>query len=117
MFLRPDLAGDVAHAPLVTGRDFGDLVRLARAKSWPGYFGSPRVASAALGAFKAKQSAAYAIDLANKILDGKEWRSLPRYADTLEQDPRVREVDRAALEHDAKLEKRQREWISKRANE
>src|ERR1035437_10011726 len=51
LFLRPELVPqDYREAKSLTGRNFADLVRIAKADGWPGYFGAPRLASAAMGA-------------------------------------------------------------------
>ena len=51
LFLRPDLVPlDYREAQSLTGKNFSDLVQFAKADGWPGYFGAPRLASAAMGA-------------------------------------------------------------------
>jgi creatinine amidohydrolase/Fe(II)-dependent formamide hydrolase-like protein len=50
MYLRPDLVSpEIMQARPVTAGSPADLRRLAAADDWTGYFGSPRLASAALG--------------------------------------------------------------------
>jgi hypothetical protein len=51
LFLRPEFVPqDYREAASLTGRNFADLVRIAKVNGWPGYFGAPRLASAAIGA-------------------------------------------------------------------
>ena len=51
LFLRPEFVPqDYRGAESLTGRNFSDLVRIAKVNGWPGYFGAPRLASAAMGA-------------------------------------------------------------------
>ena len=51
LFLRPEFVPqDYREAESLTGRNFADLVRIAKVNGWPGYFGAPRLASAAVGA-------------------------------------------------------------------
>jgi creatinine amidohydrolase len=79
LFLRPDLVSPaIAQAPAITGGNFADLVRLARQDSWPGYFGAPARASAALGAQIQRAEAAILIAAALKVLDGWDPRSAAR---------------------------------------
>ena len=48
LFLRPDLVSPKqAEAEVRSGADWSALVLIARESSWPGYFGSPRLATAA----------------------------------------------------------------------
>ncbi len=48
LFLRPEFVPqDYREAESLTGRNFADLVRIAKVNGWPGYFGAPRLASAA----------------------------------------------------------------------
>jgi creatinine amidohydrolase len=116
LFLRPQLVDPgYRRAPAVTGRDFPDLVRLARREEWPGYFGSPRLASAALGAQQYKERSPLLVSLALKILDGWDDRAEPRYAQAMQSVPGVAEVVQAADEDDNRRETRQREWLAKRA--
>jgi creatinine amidohydrolase/Fe(II)-dependent formamide hydrolase-like protein len=50
LFVRPDLVRPgYAHAQPLTGRNWADLARIARADDWPGYFGSPRLATREYG--------------------------------------------------------------------
>jgi hypothetical protein len=51
LFLRPDLVSALHRgAEARSGEDWSALVRIARESNWPGYFGSPRMATAAQGA-------------------------------------------------------------------
>jgi hypothetical protein len=117
LFLRPELVDPGYHqAPAVTGRDFTDLVRLARQEGWPGYFGSPRLASAALGAQQYKERSPLLTSLALKVLDGWDPRAEPRYVQGMQGVAGVSEVNRAADEDDARREKRQREWLARKGS-
>lgn len=114
LFLRPDLvSGKIAQAPALTGRDFADLVRIARQDGWPGYFGAPARASAAMGAQEYRAQTARLVAAGLRILDGWDPRAEPRYADVLESDPAVKAVDDAADVEDSRAAARQRAWIEK----
>lgn len=117
LFLRPELVDSgYRRASAVTGRDFPDLVRLARQDGWPGYFGSPRLASASLGAQQYQVRSALLVSLALKVLDGWDPRDEPRYVAMMEKTAGVSEVVRAAREDEAHREERQQEWLSRRAS-
>lgn len=116
LFYRPDLVSPaIAKAPPVTGRDFADLVRLARQEGWPGYFGAPARATAALGAWRHRAEMEALIPVALRILDGWDPRREPRYEDVMGKDPAGKAVDDAADAEDARNAARQRAWLAKKA--
>jgi creatinine amidohydrolase/Fe(II)-dependent formamide hydrolase-like protein len=113
LYLRPDLVSPrIAQAPAITGRDFADLVRFARQDGWPGYFGAPARASAALGAQVHRAETANLVATALRILDGWDPRREPRYEDVVQKDPATKAVDDAADQEDARNEARQRAWLA-----
>jgi hypothetical protein len=78
--VRPDLVDPgYKQAQPMTGRNFGDLMRIGQTQDWPGYFGSPRLASKEFGdewmSSVAKADAEYAL----KILNGLDERSVPQW--------------------------------------
>lgn len=80
MYLRPDLVSEkeVRNTPSITTPPPA-LVETARAPGWPGYFGAPRHASAALGQAEHEARARAWIGIALRILEGEDDRSMPRY--------------------------------------
>jgi creatinine amidohydrolase/Fe(II)-dependent formamide hydrolase-like protein len=114
LFLRPDLVSPaVKDAPPLTGRNWDDLTRIAREKDWPGYFGSPRLASAAFGARVWGRYSATVVELAAKILDGFDYHQLPRHADALRGVAAHDAFAKAALEHEQQIKGRQLDWLKK----
>ena len=114
LFLVPHLVSPaIAQAAPFTGGDFGDLVRLARQEGWPGYFGAPARASAALGAQQYRAETAQMIQAGLRVLDGWNPRGEARYADIMDGMPPVKAVDEAADAEDAKAAARQQAWIEK----
>jgi creatinine amidohydrolase len=112
-FLRPDLiAPDVDKAPSVTARNFEDHVRIAKTEGWPGYFGAPRFATAAVGAQGFLRSSEKLIEVAMEILDGLDSRAIPRYAD--EMDPLNVVGEQSQLDYEKSVEKRQLDWLKSR---
>src|ERR1700722_1301617 len=79
LFLRPELVDpSYKTAPSVTGKGVEDLFRIAATKDWPGYFGAPRLASAALGARHFAKFTDVESELVLKILDGFDYETIPR---------------------------------------
>jgi creatinine amidohydrolase len=111
-FLRSDLlAPDYQQAKSLTAQTFADHVRIAKADGWPGYFGAPRLASAALGAQEFQRSSQKLIEVALQILDGLDPRSIPRFAD--EMDPLNVIGEQAELDHEEQIEKRELDWLTR----
>lgn len=109
-FLRPDLlAPDFKQAASFTARNFADHVRIAKAKDWPGYFGAPRLASPAMGAQEFERSSQKLNETALQILDGGDYRKIPRFAD--EMDPLDVAGENAELARERIVEKRETEWL------
>jgi len=118
LFLRPDLVRPTyKHARPHTGRNMDDLISIAKAENWPGYFGSPRLASAAFGATLWKQFSSRFIDVALKILDGLDYRQIKRLGDVAKTVPANVAIDKAALDHDQAIERKQQEWLKKKGLE
>jgi creatinine amidohydrolase/Fe(II)-dependent formamide hydrolase-like protein len=111
LFLRPDLVAPAIHnAPSVTAKDIDDLVAIARRNSWPGYWGSPRYASAALGAASFHAISQEMNSLALQILDGLDWRKLPRFSD--QQIDFIRKSGQElGSDYDRQRTKRELEWL------
>jgi hypothetical protein len=115
LYLRPDLvAPGYKGAPVVTGHTLKESFDTAKAGEWPGYLGSPRLASAAIGEKIWKSFLAAAIEHALKILDGTDPAKFQRYADFLEQEPLYQGWIKAATAREEQLEAKQRDWIRKR---
>ena len=110
-YLRPDLiAPDFTNAPSLTARNFEDHVRIAKTDGWPGYFGAPRLATAAMGAQEFQKSSQNLIKVALQILDGLDPRTLPRYAD--EMDPLDAAGEQLQLEKERAVEQREQQWLA-----
>ncbi len=109
-FLRPELvAPDYRQAESLTAHNFADHVRIGKADGWLGYFGAPRLASAAMGAQEFLRCSQNLNEVALQILDGLEYRKIPRYAD--EMDPLNTAGEQAELDHEQMIEKRELDWL------
>jgi hypothetical protein len=98
-------------APALSGSDMAELVRVARDDGWPGYFGSPRLATAAHGAAIWERLRTEAIDVALRLLDGGNPRDLPRFTATMDQSAVDAELDAASLTEEARRAERQQQWL------
>ena len=79
--LRPDLVNSSYRtARPLPAQGWRALFSAARAEDWPGYFGSPRVASRAAGDEWLRAMTAADNSMALRVLDGFDDSSLPRYA-------------------------------------
>ena len=112
LFLRPELVPEsYRSAPSLTGTNFADMVRIAQREGWPGYFGAPRLATAALGAIEFKLSSQNLNTVALQILDGLDPTKIPRFAD--EMDPLNVMGEAAELAHEQAIEKRELDWLKR----
>lgn len=116
MFLRPNLVSPaVADASTQTVSSPEELVKVAQKPGWPGYFGAPRFASAAYGAAVMRYRSEMYIGMALQILDGKDDREIPRYANIAMAG--TEEVVKAALAYDETVRKKQYDWLRKKGIE
>lgn len=101
----PDYKAAVAYA----GKSIEDLEEIAVRKDWPGYFGAPALASAELGRQMYNQWIERGTDLINTVLNGEDYRKLPRYADVYADDP----PDAAAARVNERLASQHQAWLMK----
>jgi len=114
LYLRPSLvASGYKHAPSYSARTFLELMLIARKDNWPGYFGSPRLATASRGAKIYERQSARMIRTATEILDGKDPMSYKRFADLSLSDPGELKVAKDSKKRDEEIRKRQSEWLRK----
>lgn len=116
LYLKPELvAPGYTNAPAVTGQTTQESFDVAKKSDWPGYIGSPRLATAPFGEKIWKAFSAAAVDQTLKILDGADPSAIPRYADILEKNPIYqKEWIGPAKAHDEALEAKEREWLGRR---
>lgn len=115
MHLRPDfVSSDVTDAKPLAGRDLQEIVTIAEDPNWPGYFGSPRLASAALGKSLVDKRYRNLLELALRVLDGDDLSDEPRMAEVAYQEggPQ-RTITRLSREENARRAKQQQEWIQR----
>ena len=113
MFIKPHLVGaKVVDAPSYVATTPAELVTIARKPDWPGYFSTPRLATAAHGAAIMRYRADLYIKSALAILNGKDPREIPKYATAALE--REKDVVTASLAYDERLAKKQSEWLKKK---
>jgi creatinine amidohydrolase/Fe(II)-dependent formamide hydrolase-like protein len=112
LHLKPALVrpGYRTAKPLADGSMEG-LVTIAEAPGWPGYFGSPMLATAAHGAaiWKALRSEATKVALA--ILDGADPSTFRRFSQVMDESPVDVTLDKASLAEEARRAARQAAWL------
>ncbi len=110
LYVRPDLV-DSGHreARAVTADSWDDYETLPNAKDWPGYFGSPRLARADIGADQMEVMSRNASDLALRIIAGLDTNTLEHVADG--QNPAILRLEKIIADRASELEKQQNEWL------
>jgi creatinine amidohydrolase len=113
LYVRPDLVDSgLKDARAITAESWDDYETLPNKDDWPGYFGSPRLARADIGADQMEVMARNASDLALRIIAGLDTRSLERVADG--QNPAILRLDGIIADRASDLERQQQQWL--RAN-
>ena len=114
LYLRPDLvSADYKHAPVRTGATLAASMKVAQEADWPGYVGSPRLATRAIGERIWKALSASAVAYANKILDGEDTTGIKRYGDLLGGVPAYVKVDGDARQSEDAVARKQSDWLKK----
>jgi creatinine amidohydrolase len=115
LFLRPDLVPP-AYKTAVDhhAADWTESVHIARETTWPGYFGSPALATAAQGAAILRDVTNVAVDIALRVLDGFDYTTIPRLGDLARNSLENAAIDADALRRDAAIASKQLEWLANR---
>jgi creatinine amidohydrolase/Fe(II)-dependent formamide hydrolase-like protein len=112
LFLRSDLVDSAyREAPPQSGLEYPGLAAIGKRPDWNGYFGSPRLASAARGARIMQAQAARIVSLALDAVDGRDLARIPRYGDVAHSEPGNDDIDAAVLTHERRLADRQASWL------
>jgi creatinine amidohydrolase/Fe(II)-dependent formamide hydrolase-like protein len=110
IYVRPDLIDSgYKKAVPVTANDWADYEVLPNDKNWPGYFGSPRLARADIGADRMEAVADNAADLALRIIAGLDHHELLRHAEI--ENVALRRLEGLISDHAARIEKQQQDWM------
>jgi creatinine amidohydrolase/Fe(II)-dependent formamide hydrolase-like protein len=115
LFVRPDLvARGYRAARSLPGKSWEELIRIAQAPPWPGYFGAPRQGTAAEGKTRIQRRAKVAAEHMWRIVEGADERDIPRWAAIISQSESIKEIDRAEIAHERGREERFAAWLAKR---
>ncbi len=114
LYLRPELVSpDYKKAPPLTGVGLEANLAIARAKGWEGYFGSPRLADAALGKKIWTSFSAACVDYTLKVLGGLDPSKTQRYGDLQAANPELAALEKASLAHEREIAAKEKGWIEK----
>lgn len=115
LFLQPQLvADDYVDATPFAAATTKALTEIAETPGWPGYFGSPRLATPSDGAEMVKFRTEQIIELTLRILDGFHWTDLPTRADRGTTDPSFRTLHENTAARADKERRNQEEWLRSR---
>jgi creatinine amidohydrolase/Fe(II)-dependent formamide hydrolase-like protein len=115
LFLRPDLVKEnFRGAASLSSPNFAGLVALAEDKSWLGYFGAPRYATASIGALRFEHQRRFMTDALMKILDGTDPRTLSRYSKNILAVPGVNEIVEQTYAEEHRRKARQQDWLKRK---
>jgi creatinine amidohydrolase len=116
LYLKPALvARGYRHAPVVAGATMQESFDVARKPGWPGYIGSPRLATPAMGRKIWTAFAAAAVTHMLAVLDGADPSQYQRYADLLFRNPLYqREWIGPSTARDEEMGTKQQEWLARR---
>jgi creatinine amidohydrolase/Fe(II)-dependent formamide hydrolase-like protein len=115
LFIRPDLVDPgYRTAPSLPGESWDELVRIARASGWPGYFGAPQQATAAEGQARIQQRSEVAADYMWRIVGGADERDIPSWATMMARSEAIVEIDQAEAAHERSREERFSAWLAQR---
>ena len=115
LFLQPRLVSPAYRtAQPHAGSTWRQLVDKGTEANWPGYFGAPALAEASRGAALLRADAQTLSDLAVRILDGFDWRTLQRRADSQLTDNAIKEYNEAADQHAKAIAEKQSTWLRRK---
>jgi len=115
LYLRPDLVSPKYKTAKPQSSDkMEKLIQIAQATDWPGYLGSPRLASKSQYEKGWQVAGKEAINTALKILDGLDERQIVRFGDEMQKSEPDVKLDADALRHEAERKRKQDEWLKKK---
>lgn len=115
LFIRPELVAPGYRTALsLPGKNWDELINVAQASGWPGYFGAPKQASAAEGQARIQLRGKVAADLMWRIVEGTDMREIPRWTTMMAGSEAIAKVDRAEAAHEQAREDRFSAWLAQR---
>jgi creatinine amidohydrolase/Fe(II)-dependent formamide hydrolase-like protein len=116
LYLVPHLVdSSYKQAAAFAGTDMEALVQTAKRKDWQGYFGSPRIASAAYGKKAWETNAKDCLHTVLGILQNKiTLDTLQTFSDFMKSSEADEALDKLSLEEEQRRKAMQIKWLSKR---
>ncbi len=112
LYLKPSLVSPAyKKAPVHTGQTLEESFQAAKAPGWPGYVGSPRLGTAALGEQIWSALSASFISHALQVLDGADPRQFQRYGDLLVRVRPYAKMDSEVAAYETRVEEKQAAWL------
>jgi len=94
--------------------DTRHMMEIARVETWPGYFGSPRLATQSFGERAYHHILGHLKGEVGKILDGTFDFSQPTYYQIIHEDPDLRLAIKDAHAFDEHKTQRYRQWLKQK---
>lgn len=113
LHLRPALVGPVDRLRAWGAASFTDLLALTARPGWPGYVGSPRLATAARGAAIWRALRDPLLRYAHAVLDRAPLPPAVPFARLALEDPAEAAVVEGSLARDREMAGRQRRWLAR----
>src|SRR4030095_9295351 len=116
LFLRPELvSSDYKNAQPLPAPDQKHRNEIAKANDWPGYWGSPSLATAAAAGARWKVNSSRWVELALKILDGFDYKQMKRFGDEIVSGEAS--AGKTFTQYNQEIETKQREWLNQKGLE
>ena len=116
LFLKPELVAPVwSSLKPNTANTPAEAVRIAAARGWQGYIGSPRLASAAYGVQAMRDREMEFVRTALAILDGADPAAIPRLSAMAMKDPEVNKIEQGTQSWSRSIEARENAWLEREA--
>jgi hypothetical protein len=109
------VSSDYKNAQPLPAPDQKHRNEIAKANDWPGYWGSPRLATAAAAAARWKVNSSRWVELALKILDGFDYKQMKRFGDEIVSGEAS--AGKTFTQYNQEIETKQREWLKQKGLE
>ena len=115
LYVAPELVNpEFADATATTVTSWDDFENIINQKDWKGYFGSPRLASSEAGEILFKKRIHNYSELAIKIIEGFDFKSLPRLGEPFEKLPDgAKKGSQTIIQLSDELTQQQNDWMIK----
>lgn len=114
LHIAPDLVHpDYVNATPYTAKTPNDFIPIMKSGDWKGYFGSPRLASVEAGKASLEKNVHNYSELAIKVMDGFDFKTLPRIGEPLEKLPEnAKDAIHNIMELSREFSEKQNKWLN-----